>query len=457
MQDESFFAPAGGVAVQESEIPDHATSLIRESVFLSIIMGLANLANVIFQILMGRWLTATDYGVLMAMVGILYILNVPADSFRTVMAYFAAREAAGREHSCRMSIGLYRQVMRRLLVLSAAILLVMTLATPYLIGVFHLEGPGPLYAAMLVCVSTLAMTTFQGVLQGTERFGWYGVSMNCWFWGRLLFAAILVCLGFRATGALAGMTLGALAGVIIPRMLLHRALFAGQGIVHSGGLLRPLYRYVSKVTMAYALFMVLANMDVIAVKHWFSPDQAGEFSRGAMLAHLIWLMPFPVVMAMFPKLVTARNLPGVRRRLLIKGIAVSAGTSVLLALILQLFCPYVFHILFRSPSSEMIGHMPVFLGAMLPVSFLFVLMNYDLALNKRVFLFPLALGNVLMAVALYFRHGSIGEILQVLLIGCWLLFAVQVLFFIVRYWRSWRLPANELSYIEEKNASKSTA
>ncbi|MDD4736085.1 MAG: hypothetical protein PHP44_08265, partial [Kiritimatiellae bacterium] len=46
-----------------------STSLIRESVFLSIIMGLANLANVIFQILMGRWLTASDYGVLMAMIG----------------------------------------------------------------------------------------------------------------------------------------------------------------------------------------------------------------------------------------------------------------------------------------------------------------------------------------------------------------------------------------------------
>ncbi|MDD4736976.1 MAG: oligosaccharide flippase family protein, partial [Kiritimatiellae bacterium] len=335
--------------------------------------------------------------------------------------------------SCEVAIGLYRQVMRRLLAVSGIILLGMVCGTPWLIGVFHLEGPGPLYAAMLVCVSTLAMTTFQGVLQGTERFGWYGVSMNCWFWGRLLFAALLVVAGFRATGALAGMTLGALAGVIIPRLLLHRELFAGRVETPSSGTMRPLYRYIAKVTLAYALFMVLANMDVIAVKHWFSPEVAGEFSRGAMLAHLIWLMPFPVVMAMFPKLVAARNDQGARRRLLLKGIAVGAGTSLVLAGVLLAYSPYIFHILFGSPSNEMIGHMPIFLSAMLPVSFLFVLLNYELALNKRAFLGPLMVGNLLLIGALCLRHGSIEQILKTLLIGCWLLFAAQILFFLIRY------------------------
>ncbi|MDD2236830.1 MAG: hypothetical protein PHG65_06460, partial [Kiritimatiellae bacterium] len=136
---------------------------------------------------------------------------------------------------------------------------------------------------------------------------------------------------------------------------------------------------------------------------------------------------------MFPKLVAARNDQGARRRLLLKGIAVGAGTSLVLAGVLLAYSPYIFHILFGSPSNEMIGHMPIFLSAMLPVSFLFVLLNYELALNKRAFLGPLMVGNLLLIGALCLRHGSIEQILKTLLIGCWLLFAAQILFFLIRY------------------------
>ena len=413
------------------------TSLIRESLLLSIIMGMANLANIFFQIIMGRWLTATDYGVLMAMIGILYILNVPADSFRTVMAYFAAKYASGGGDTRRQVTALYHHVMVRLSVVAVLIIVAVMVCSPWLIRIFHLEGPGPLYAAALVCVSTLAMTTFQGVLQGMERFGWYGVSMNCWFWGRLICSALLVYAGFRATGALCGMTVGALAGVIVPRVLLRRELFHGE-VPRETASLRPLYRYIAKVTLAYALFMMLANMDVLAVKHWFSPEVAGDFSRGAMLAHLIWLMPFPVVMAMFPKLVISRNDRNARRRLLIKGVGVAAGASFLLAAVLFCFRRFIFQILFRAPENIMIHNMLFFLGAMLPVSFLFVLLNYDLALNKRTFLGPLAAGNAALAATFLMRHDSIAELLHALFAVCWLLFFVHLLLFCFRNWTAWK-------------------
>ena len=417
--------------------PVKETSLIRESLLLSIIMGLANLANIFFQIIMGRWLTATDYGVLMAMIGILYILNVPADSFRTVMAYFAAKYASGEDNTNQEVIGLYRHVMVRLSVVAVLILAAVMVCSPWLIRNFHLEGPGPLYAAALVCVSTLAMTTFQGVLQGMERFGWYGVSMNCWFWGRLVCSALLVYAGFRATGALCGMTVGALAGVIVPRVLLRRELFHGE-VPRETASLRPLYRYIAKVTLAYALFMMIANMDVLAVKHWFSPEVAGDFSRGAMLAHLIWLMPFPVVMAMFPKLVISRNDRDARRRLLIKGVGVAAGASFMLATVLFCFRRFIFQILFRAPENIMIHNMLFFLGAMLPVSFLFVLLNYDLALNKRTFLWPLAAGNAVLGAAFLMRHDSIPELLHTLFAVCWLLFIIHLLLFCLRNWTVWK-------------------
>jgi O-antigen/teichoic acid export membrane protein len=400
------------------------TSLVRQSLILSLIMLSANVANVVFQVVMCRMLSKSDYGVMMVMVGIIYILNVPAESFRTVMAFFAAGHREGSKGGDPVIAGMYAGVMRRLLVLSAVILVLLTAATPLLIGVFHLEGPGPLLASALVCISVLVLTTFQGVLQGTERFGWYGITMNLWFWGRVVFSALLVWLGFRATGALVGMVAGALLGVLLPRVLLHERVFSAPQKVAKQQM-RPLYRYTVKVVLMYTAFMVLANMDVIAVKHWFDPERAGVFAQGAMLAHLLWLVPLPIVMAMFPKVVVLHENRRGSGLLLLKAMGVSLLAVLTLALLIVAGGGVIYRFLFGADEHIMTELMPRFLGAMLPVSLIFVLMNFDLARKRIGGLLPLVGGIVVIATSLAFRHDSLAAVIEVVFWGAWMLLGLQ--------------------------------
>ena len=393
-------------------------SLLRESLFLSFLMILANVANVLFQVEMCRRLTASDYGVLMAMVGIIYILNVPAETLRTVMAFFAARQRKVDQTDFALISGLYDAVMKRLLVFSVGLLALLSALTPWMMQLFHLEGPGPLLASALVCLSILILTTFQGVLQGTGRLGWYGLSMNIWFWGRLVFSVVLVSWGFRATGALGGMIGGILLAILIPRLMLHQSIFQHkQDVLREQ--VRPLYRYTLHVMVAYVLFMVLANIDVIMVKHYFNPEQAGIFSQGAMLAHILWLIPLPIVMAMFPKVVHCAAVGINPLPLLYKALAVSLVAVGPTALVLGLGRNYIFSSLFHSPQHVMATLLPLFLAAMFPVSLLYVLVNYELALDRARKLWPTAFAVLAAIALLVVFHSRFEQVLWVLLGVSW--------------------------------------
>ena len=63
------------------------------------------------------------------------------------------------------------------------------------------------------------------------------------------------------------------------------------------------YHYFLPVGITLLCFMILTNVDLILVKHFFTPIEAGYYSIAQMVGKIILFLPIPVVMVMFPKLV----------------------------------------------------------------------------------------------------------------------------------------------------------
>ncbi len=383
--------------------------LVRHSLLLIGVMGVANLANVLFHMAMGRMLTTADYGVLMAMYSVLYVLNVPAETLRTAVTYFAAKEHTGEEGK-DFTARMFFQATRRLLLLAIPVLVAFGLASPLLVRFFNLEGYGPVLATALACLFTVMMTTLHGVLLGRQEFSWYGSSMGLWFGGRLLLAILLVWVGFRATGALAGMACGALLALVLPYAVLRKGLLRRD--VHERVDSAPIYRYVIKALVAYGAFVLLGKMDVIATKHFFAPVDAGVFAQASLPAHFTWLIPMPIVMAMFPKAVRPQNSTE-RLQLLWKSIALCLGIVALLFVVLVGGARWIFALLFASPEHAMIPLMSRYVLAMIPLALTFVFMNFEMSANRFVVCVPMALAVVAMAVGLMMSHQSPLSVIRV--------------------------------------------
>lgn len=398
--------------------------LVRHSLLLSAVMGAGVFANVLFHMAMSRTLSEADYGVLMTMLGVLYVLNVPAETLRTSMAYYTATYRAG-EVGGEQIAQLFFQATRRLLLLAIPVLVVLGISAPLFRSFFHLEGLGVVYVTGIVWIATLLLTTLHGVLQGVQEFGWYGASVCLWFSGRVAIAVMLVLWGTRAAGALGGIAAGAGLGMLVPYVRLRETVFRRREVERIDS--RPIYRYAIRVLLVFAAFMFLGNVDLIASKHYFSPEHAGAFSQGALIAHLVWLIPFPIVMAMLPKVVQCRVKGQPVMRLLVKSMVLGCVAAGLICVIGTVAVHGLFKVLFGRIGHPMAPVMPMFLAAMFPLAISFVILNYEMAMSRFSTLVPLGFIIAVLVVSLGVHHGSSRAIVGVVCRANWMLLVLLVI------------------------------
>jgi len=395
------------------DVQSRSSRLVRHGLLLTVVLGVANIANVAFHTAMGRMLTPADYGTLLALIGVLYVVNVPAESLRVAAARHAAAHSAGGGEAAVM-----RAVLRRALVegglLWLMILVLVAIAAGRIQGFLRIDSPGPVRLAAAAAMAAMGVTLVLGVLQGLQMFRWYGLTVIVWFGLRLVASFGLVADGFGAEGALGGMAVGGLAGMFAGAACLVVILPRVSGRGEAGmvlGKVRRIYREAGIILVGYAAYLLMGNIDVIAVKHWYEPRLAGDFAQASLIAHALWLLPYGVAAALVPKVVHRRAAGDTGLELLYRGL-VLAGAIVAGYMALVLWkTETVYGFMFRRPDHPLAGITGFYFAAMFPLAPVFVLLNYAWAEGRfRSCLIVLAwtVGAVAAAVML---HGRIVSLL----------------------------------------------
>jgi O-antigen/teichoic acid export membrane protein len=290
-----------------------ATGLLGGSALLLVTLNLANALHFVFHIAMARMLGPAGYGALAALLAILYVLNVFAESVQTVVARYASREPApGRLHD------LLRRALRKGgratvamlgLYLSAAVPLGRWLRIPYpLMAIFALS---------LVGVGLLPI--HRGALQGRKRFGELGLNMIWEVLAKLGTGIGLAWAGAGEYGAVAGVSLAlcfAFAVSFLPLRDVYRAPAEPAAVP-------DIYRYSLPVFVVTATVMGFYSLDVLLARAFFPDVAAGGYAVASFLGKSILLGTAPVTKAMFPISTEAQDRGGAGR--------VLAGTLGILA------------------------------------------------------------------------------------------------------------------------------
>ena len=390
----------------EGEARDH---LLTHSVMLMIGAQLGNVCNLLFQVAMMRMLPPSDFGTLSAMLGLLVVLGTPLGALGGTLAHFTAhfvvRDERERIKSMMSAAG------RDLVVLSMIIIAVAVVWQSTWLGFLRLESVGPLYWAVLIVAAGFLAAVPSSVLTGLQAFEWAATIGNSWAVVRLALGVVLVAAGFSVSGGLAahlaGVVLGGGGALLICRSMLGGAWPKAQ---------RPagIYGYMLKYLGAFAAYGLLANADVVLVKHYFSADRAGLFAKAAMVARMVFFLPVPVATALFPKVTSEGDTSQASRRTLLKALALAGliaggAGAVCLAmpgLILRLFAGGV-----HPGQVTMVRGMVL---ALAPLTMVFLLLNYELAQRRFRITIPLTLcaAGYLGGVAKW--HGTEMQIVTVL-------------------------------------------
>ncbi len=385
--------------------------MLRHGIFLVVASQFANLANMMFQVVTGRRLSEEEYGVLAVMMSLILITATPLEALRTAIAHYAARSARlGQLGAVRMIVGIWS---RRLLLLAIPIVCMGYFAGDWAVGFFQLDSPAPFRLTCVFVAATLFLPLMTGTFQGIEHFYWMSASMHVWTVFRLGIVILMIqFIGATAAVGLAAHGLAIALGLIISVIGMHRMTRDYPDVELSEGM----GDYLMKSLVMLGAFAILMNADLIFVKHYFHPEDAGLFARAATIGRSVVFLPMPIALVMFPKIIASQGTDGAGRATLIKAmvLVVLMISAAVLAVSMLPWLPLWIMYDDRYPTRDMVRLLISVVWAMAPLGATFLLMNYEMACHRFRGMALLIGCALLYIVGVILFHDTIGQVVIML-------------------------------------------
>ncbi len=386
--------------------------LLRHSILLMAANQVGNVSNILFQAVMGWALSLEQYGVLASMLGATLIFSTPLDAIRMSFAHYSARLAAeGRTADIKRLVLEWFKGLTGLSLLLAVLGIVFSRP---LADFFQIQNRAPIIITSLMIAALPYGPVFGGCLQGVQAFRWLAVLSTGWSVIRLAVAAILVvCLPPIAEWGLLGQCVGFAGTFVIGVWSLRRIL--GPGPI-GANMPRGVRTYFFNSLLVLAGFGVLMFADVVMVKHYFDPEQAGLFARAATIGRAVIFLPMPIAMAMFPKVASAGEMTDHSWRTLLKAMLFAVVVVAGAVLVFSLLPQVPLFLLFKDshPTAEMIRLVRVVLWAMSPLGLVYVIMNFEMAQHRFTPAVVLLLCAAAYVGGVVVWHGALLQVVAVL-------------------------------------------
>lgn len=282
--------------------------LLSGGMILLVSTTVVNLGNYLFNLLMGRWLGPAAFADVSLLVTLFLVVTLVTSTLQTVAArYGAIYQAGGR---AELLGGLRNWGGRWAWLLGLGCALVMAAGAPFWQSFFHTQSPWPFVILGVGVPIYFAQGVDRGVLQGIMRFGVLALSYQAEMWARLFLGIVLVAAGFAVNGAVASLTLSFVATWLVARTV-RRGLPPGPAL--PADQVRDALHYAAPVAVALLGQILINNSDVLLVKHYFAPEDAGQYAALALIGRIVFFATWSVVMVLLPS-VAQREEQGLPHR-----------------------------------------------------------------------------------------------------------------------------------------------
>lgn len=301
--------------------------------------------------------------------------------------------------------------------------------SPLLKQFFHFGSVGPFMLLGILLLVNVPLAFANAYLQGNQRFKALSAVNILGAVSKLVLSAGLVLIGLKTLGAIGGMICAQIIGLLYSLKL-------GKGLrsyvaahLHFR---RPEFKLV-KPELPYALIVLatslttnlLLSFDILVVKHYFSPVQAGLYTGISIISNIIYYVtgPFAAVMipSIQPSLAAAKNYRTLRHSLLITTVI---GGGVLVVFLLAPH--FVVTLLLGHKYSVYANFLPGLAVSMFALSLANLLIYYHIGLRHFLVAPTVLLGLATTLVLLVRDHASFGMVVWDLVIGSLVLLGLLI-------------------------------
>jgi O-antigen/teichoic acid export membrane protein len=266
---------------------DPKALVLNGSIIMLLSSTLVSLLNFVYNVVMARMLGPSKFGHVTVSVTILMLASAVTLSFQLVCAKFVARN---RTPGAKARV--YRTLLGKAWMLSLALGGVVFASQHRVAAYLHLPDPRLLAVLAIGIAAYVPLGVRRGAMQGLCSFRRLSASFIVEAGTRLFTGVVLVVLGYGTLGAVGAISAAVLAAYFLPiGPELRVKTEAGEPASFGEGI-QAIVFFVGQV--------IISNVDIILVKHFFSPDLAGLYAAVALVGRLLYFASWSVVSAMFP-------------------------------------------------------------------------------------------------------------------------------------------------------------
>jgi len=262
--------------------------IVSGSLTLLIGSGLVSLLNLIYNVGVARLLGPVAFGETAAVYTLLMLISCITLSFQLVCAKFVAKnETAGAKAA------VYMGLRRRAWIFGMAIASLLILASEPVAAYLNLRSPTLVILLAVGIAFYIPLGVRRGGMQGIYAFRRLAGNFLIEGIVKLGGAFLLIHFGFGVEGAIAAVTVSEVAAYLVghPGRELEAPPQPGLPASFGEGIQAIIF-FVGQV--------VINNVDIILVKHFFAAEAAGLYAAAALVGRVVYMSSWSVVSAMFP-------------------------------------------------------------------------------------------------------------------------------------------------------------
>lgn len=407
--------------------PSRIIELIKTSPFLRhnaiFLVGSLSVAalNYLFYPILGRLMAPDDFGEVQTLTS----LFTQAAIFLTILTYVTVHVTVNIldvEKRNQTLLGLERVAMiAGYLVLGAALASVEFLKT-----FLKFEDSWPFVALIVALAISIPLAFRMAFLRGQQQFLRASMTDGIGSAAKLVLAPILVLLGFQSLGAIGALAISQVLSLAVGIAWARKAGLHGFAFGASRlnlRLIRPYFKHATAVLLGAGGITIVQTLDMIAIKHYFSPTEAGLYAGITTIAGIVYFLMAPVTGVLMTLVST--NQPARKNQARLRasiGLMVLLGGSALAAMCL--FPDIIINLLVGSKYLVNAELLPRVALAMLLLAVANALMMYHVALKHYVY----SLGSVavcgIMLAFMQFNHGKIEDVINNVVLGSFILLVI---------------------------------
>jgi len=409
---------------------------LRSNIFLtnSLILfagaGFVGFLNYFFHLVIGRLLDVQSFGEVESLISLGALLGLPAGTITMVVTKYCAELKAKQEFGKMHALISFLD--KRLFYFSVLATLTFLVLSLEIQSFLNIRSVWPIIISFIPLIYTFLYAINRGALAGLQRFKELSIIGVIDAGIKLIFVVLFALLAFGVSGAMGGIMLGGLVGYAVSFYAIKFIFSHESDQNFIAGAMDRLKGFAWAVFLFLIGITLFNNLDLILVKHYFSPEMAGYYSALSVLGKIIFFSTGIITSVMFPMVSEAHKNNNQHGHILKSAIILVGLISLGIVLFYALFPGFAIQLLLGSKYLVVGPYLKWFALAMLSFSFVNLLSQYFLSQHQTSFVYWILLVAPIEWLAISLFHDSLGQVILILNILMGLSLAMLI-FYYFRY------------------------